>query len=631
MKPPRRLLWPVILATLALSTLTTVVPSAAWSAPDESADRAGATAADPADHTDEEQIAKGSAATDRDGAPTVTPDDIVFQPRTLRTGSPTEVGLLPGPVERMPGDMAAYLVPTADHPTYPAYAGAVVLAAKDGVVVQHAATGYAYRYSGTTVVDGRTVGIELPPDQRVPAREDTLWDMASVSKLFTTVVALQLIENGQLGLGDKVTAYIPEFGVNGKGEITVKQLLTHTSGLRPFLPLYSSYPTIPERLQGVYASTLQPGATPGGQYIYSDLGLITLGKILEQITGKTLDRLVAERITGPLGMTDTMYHPPTALRDRIAATEEQPWAGRPMIRGEVHDENAWSLGGVAGHAGIFSTAHDLAIFCQMLLNGGTYDGARILSAATVRAALVNYNAYLEAANPESRRGLGFELHKHWYMGPLASPVGFGHTGYTGTTLSIDPIAHSFVIFLSNRVHPSRNWGSNNVARRAMTRDFGNATPVRPAAGETAWRAGFHDGTALSLSGALARPARDASLTFSLWYDTEPGYDTGRVEVSADHGATWSKLPLSLVADGYQWDNDGQFSGYEGRRWCRVRAALPDGLTDVRFTYATDGSAQGRGMYVDGVLVSGAAGVLLNSETPNGADAFTADGWTPADT
>ena len=620
MKPSRRLLWTVLLATLAI-----MVPSAAWSSPVDG----GTPAADPGDHTDEEQIAKPTRAADRDGAPTVTPDDIVFRPRTLRTGSPTQVGLLPGPIDRMAGDMAAYLVPTPDHPTYPTYAGAVVLAAKDGVIVEHSATGYAYRYSGTKVVDGRTVGIELPPDQRVPAREDTIFDMASVSKLFTTVVALQLIEDGQLELDDEVTTYLPEFGVNGKDEITVKQLLTHTSGLRPFLPLYSSYPTIPERLQAVYASTLQPGATPGGQYIYSDLGLITLGKILEKTTGETLDRLVAERITGPLGMTDTMYNPPAALRDRIAATEEQPWAGRPMIRGEVHDENAWSLGGVAGHAGIFSTAHDLAIFCQMLLNGGTYDGARILSEATVRRALVNYNAYLGTA--ESWRGLGFELHKHWYMGPLASPVGFGHTGYTGTTLSIDPIAHSFVIFLSNRVHPSRTWGGNNAARRAMTRDFGDATPVRPAAGETAWRAGFRDGTALTLTGALSRPAHDAVLAFSLWYDTEPGYDTGRVEVSTDHGATWSKLPLYLLANGYQWTNDGQFSGYEGRQWARVGAALPDGATDVRFTYATDGSAQGRGMYVDAVLVAGTTGVLLNSETPTGAEAFTANGWTPADT
>lgn len=568
---------------------------------------------------------------ERTGPPTVTPDDLVFPVRTLRTGSPGQVGMLPDQIDRMASDAAAYLEPTPDHPNYPSYAGAVVLGAKDGVIVQHAAVGHALRYSGTRVEDGKTIGVELPRDQWVDMREDSIFDMASVSKLFTTVVILQLVERGELDLDAAVASYLPEFGANGKDTITVRQLLTHTSGMRAWIPLYSGYPTPEERIAAVYASTLQPGASPGNQYIYSDLGLITLGKISEKLTGKPLDVLVSERITGPLGMTDTRYNPPDSLKPRIAATEEQPWAGRPLIHGEVHDENAWSLGGVAGHAGIFSTAADLAVFCQMLLNGGVYGARRILATETVRAALVNYNAYLEPRFGESDRGLGFELHKHWYMGPLASPVGFGHTGYTGTSLSIDPIAHSFVIFLSNRVHPSRTWGGNNQSRRAMTRDFGYATPVRPAAGRTAWRAEWRDGVPGYLTAELARPARGAELAFGLWYDTETRWDSGRVEVSTDGGATWTKLPFSLVAGGHQWSSDGEFTGYQGRQWAYARAALPDGATHLRWSYLTDGNAQGRGMYVDAVRASGPTGTLLNSETPDGAAAFTGDGFHPAAT
>jgi CubicO group peptidase (beta-lactamase class C family) len=619
-----------MLVFVAVLALAAVAPSPAR----------GSQAADPADLSsvalpelggpaDKATPPEQTGRPDDAGPPTVTPQDIGFQPRTLRTGSPVEVGLLPDLVARMPTDAAAYLEPTPDHPNYPSYGGAVVLAAKDGVIVQHAAVGHAVRYSGTRVEDGRTVGVELPPDQWVEMHEDTIFDMASVSKLFTTVAALQLVEQGHLVLDEKVAHYIPEFGVNGKAEITVRQLLTHSSGMRAWLPLYSAYPTPQARISAVYASTPQPGTSPGNQYIYSDLGLITLGTLVERLTGATLDRVVAERITGPLGMADTMYNPPESLHHRVAATEEQPWAGRPMIRGEVHDENAWSLAGVAGHAGVFATARDLAVFCQMLLNGGSYGATRILSEQMVRAALVNYNAGLEARYPESDRGLGFELNKHWYMGPLASPVGFGHTGYTGTSLSIDPISHSFVVFLTNRVHPSRNWGGNNQSRRAMARDFGHAMPVRPAAGTTAWRAEPRDAATVTLTAALNRPARSTRLSFALWYDTEPRFDRGRLEVSTDGGVNWSLLPFSGLSNGHRWTTTGEFTGYGGRAWVHVAAQLPDGATHLRWRSVTDGNSQGRGIYIDGVLAAGPDGVLLTSETPDGAAAFAPDGWQPA--
>ena len=371
----------------------------------------------------------------------------------LRIGTPRSVGLLPDRVAELPGIAASYLEPTPDHPTYPTYAGASVLAAHRGVIVSRFAVGQAVRYSAP--------GVELPPEQRIPARPDTIWDLASISKLFTTITLLQQVEAGRVDLNAPVATYVPDFA---KPTITVRHLLTHTSGLPAFLPFYSSHPTPETRLQAAVTTPVTRGTTPGGQYVYSDIGLIVLGVLIQRVTGKDLAAAVHDAVIGPLGLTDTGYNPPAAKKQRIAATEFQPAVNRGMVRGEVHDENAWSLGGVAGHAGLFSTVDDMAIFGQMLLNGGRYDGTRILAEGTVRAALVNYNAGLEQAYPESDRGLGFELNKHWYMGGMASPVTFGHTGFTGTSLVLDLETGSTVVLLTNRVHPSRATGSSREAR-----------------------------------------------------------------------------------------------------------------------------------------------------------------------
>ena len=183
-----------------------------------------------------------------------------------------------------------------------------------------------------------------------------------------------------------------------------------------------------------------PTSTPGTTYVYSDLNLITLGVLLERQTGSSLDRLVAQRITGPLGMKDTGYNPDPSLKPRIAATEFQSAPARGMVWGEVHDENAWSLGGVAGHAGVFSTAQDMAVLSQAMLNGGTYGGDRILSPSSVEAMTTNYNV----AFPDDAHGLGFELDQRWYMSGLSGPRTAGHTGYTGTSVVIDFASRSFV-------------------------------------------------------------------------------------------------------------------------------------------------------------------------------------------
>jgi CubicO group peptidase (beta-lactamase class C family) len=563
------------------------------------------------------------------GPPTVTPADIHFRPAVLRPGTPARAGLLPGPVSAMARTVEAYLTATADHPVHPAYAGAVLLAARDGVVVQRTAVGTAVRYSAVGPAPER-IGVELPASEQIPARPDTIFDLASVSKLFTVIAVLQQAERGRIDLDAPVARYLPEFAAAGKDTVTVRMLLTHTSGLPAFAPLWSSYPDPPTRLAAALASPLVPGATPGGQYLYSDLGLIALGTVVERVTGRPLDDMVRAGITGPLSMHDTGYNPGPDRRPRIAATEYQPYAGRGMVWGEVHDENAWALGGVAGHAGVFATADDLAVLCQTLLNGGRYRHVRILRESTVRAMLVNYNAHLDARQPESDRGLGFELNKHSYMDGLASPVTFGHTGFTGTSLVIDPLSRSFVVLLTNRVHPDRGWGTNTVARRAVSRHLADALPVRAPGGGTAWRAERRDGTAAGLTAPLRRPAAAGTAAFRLWYDTEPGYDRLRVETSGDGGVTWSPTPLRLSSPAGRWTSDGPLTGYGGRRWWRVTIDLPAGTTHLRWVYATDGSAQGRGVYVDGVLVTDRRDLLFDGERGD-ASRFRADGWAPSTT
>jgi hypothetical protein len=374
-----------------------------------------------------------------------------------------------------------------------------------------------------------------------------------------------------------------------------------------------------ERLAAVLA--VQPTAAPGGRYLYSDLDMITLGLLVEAVTGRPLDAVIADRITRPLRMRDTMFNPPASLRDRIAATEAEPWAGRPMLRGDVHDENAWSLGGVAGHAGLFSTAHDLAVLAQALLNGGRYGDARILRADTVRAMLTNENTEF----PGDSHGLGFELDQRWYMDALSSPVSFGHTGFTGTSLVVDPMSDAFVVLLTNRVHPTRDWGSNNAARRAVAQDLARAVPVRPAQGQDAWYSGLGDDRTATLTLPVApAPTGEATVGFDLWYDTEEGSDVLTFETSTDGGETWQPVPFSLGRGTGASATDGTVSGFGGRVWQHATAVLPApaGPRLLRWRYRTDALYQGRGVYVDQVAVRGPAGERLHDP-----GTLHADGWT----
>jgi CubicO group peptidase (beta-lactamase class C family) len=339
---------------------------------------------------------------------------------------------------------------------HPWCAGAVVLAGRGRTVALHEPLGWAVRYARYDEAADR--GVELPGDARVPMRADTVFDLASLTKLFTAVAAVREIERGALDLDAPIARYAPALTAAAEHGITARHLLTHTSGLRPELPLYE-LPDAAARAAALAAE--QPLTPPGAARCYSDLNLLHLQTVLEQLTGRPLDRLIAEGVTGPLGMADTRFAPPAAWRPRIAATEDQrrPWAklDRGMVHGEVHDENAYAMGGVAGHAGLFSTAWDLALFARALLDGG----AGVLSPASVDLLLGG------VPDPDGvRRPLGFEADQPWFMGELAGRGAVGHTGFTGTSLVLDPAGGAFLVLLANAVHPCRSWRVGNAPRAA---------------------------------------------------------------------------------------------------------------------------------------------------------------------
>ncbi|MFJ5137827.1 serine hydrolase [Streptomyces sp. NPDC088707] len=535
---------------------------------------------------------------------------------TLRRGSAARAGLLPEHLDRLVTDAEAFLAPSPRHPWY---AGAVLLAGRGGTVALHRPIGMAVRYAA---YDEKTdTGVELPPDEQVPMTEDTVFDLASVSKLFTSILAVQQIERGALELGARVTAYLPEFGGGGKQDVTVRQLLTHTSGFRAWIPLYKA-PTREGKLRLIWDEA--PANPPGSTYLYSDLNLITLQLVLEKITGLGLDVLLHDEITAPLGMHRTRFNPPLSWRPGIAATEDArpPWSGldRGMVRGEVHDENAHSLGGVAGHAGIFSRAWDLAILARTLLNGGAYGRARILSPASVQLMFTDFNT----AFPGDEHGLGFELYQHWYMGAMATPRTAGHTGFTGTSLVLDPTTDAFLIVLGNSVHPVRSWRSGSAPRVAAADNLARAVPVRPDRGRTSWFSGMAGTTTATLT--LPQVPRAARLECALWWDTEPGADPAVLEASADGGTTWRPVPFTT--DGRTEHPTGAVGGWSGRVWHTVSAALPGTDALLRWRYTTDQRYVGRGVYVDGLrLYDGAGRPVFDEARPADGARIEANGWS----
>ena len=318
--------------------------------------------------------------------------------------------------------------------------GAVVLVGRQGKIVYHKAFGNR--------------ALEPNVEAMTP---DTVFDLASLTKIVATATSVMiLVERGKIRLGDPVSRYIPEFGEMGKKNITVEQLLTHRSGLMPDNAIEDYYQGAVKAWENIWK--LAPIAEVGSKFIYSDVNFEVLGELVHRISGNPLNEFAAENIYRPLGMKDTGFLPAKNLQSRIAPTEKFYEAERSssneIKRGIVHDPRSYLLGGVAGHAGLFSTADDLARYCQMILNGGSLSGARILSQMGV-ARMTEGRASGGNGSDGNVRGLGWDI----FTGFSANrgdlfPVGsFGHTGFTGTGLWLDPSSETFVVFLSNRVHP----------------------------------------------------------------------------------------------------------------------------------------------------------------------------------
>ena len=348
--------------------------------------------------------------------------------------------------------------------------GAVILIGHQGSVVYRRAFGYR----------------ALEP-QKIPMTEDTIFDLASLTKPIATATAvMQLVEQGKIGLDEPVARYWPEFGANGKKEIRVRDLLKHSSGFRAGLNGNSSWSGYGEGLKQVLEE--KPVSPPGKSFLYSDINFIVLGELVARVSGLPLDRYCARWIFDKLGMKDTGFKPEDAQRSRIAPTT---YLNGKLLQGEVHDPTAYKMGGVSGHAGLFSTADDLAVFVQMLLNGGSANGAEILRPASIE----EMTARQQTVNGAGWWGLGWEIAPLFNSNrdELVPARSFGHSGFTGTSIWIDPDSKSYVIILTSRVHP-RGAGDVKPLRTEVLRF------VTAALGQ------------LSTSQSMRRPAQSAKAT-----------------------------------------------------------------------------------------------------------------------
>jgi uncharacterized protein YbbC (DUF1343 family)/CubicO group peptidase (beta-lactamase class C family) len=292
---------------------------------------------------------------------------------------------------------------------------------------------------------------------------DTIFDCASLTKVIATTSSLmKLFEQGKFRLNDRLTQYIPEFE-GGRSEITIRNLMTHFSGFRPDLtlnPPWSGYAT------GIHLAEIdKPTGPPGARFVYSDINFILLGELVRKLSGQPLDVYARENIFHPIGMQESMFNPPHALEPRIAPTERNGRLG-PPLRGVVHDTTARYMGGVAGHAGLFSTADDLARFADMMLHHGEVDGVRLFSPLTIE----KFTTPEAPPDQSILRGLGWDIDSQYSSnrGELFPLGSYGHTGFTGTSVWIDPMTNSYVILLANSVHPNRRAPISELRSRVAT-------------------------------------------------------------------------------------------------------------------------------------------------------------------
>ncbi|HEY3698501.1 MAG TPA: exo-beta-N-acetylmuramidase NamZ domain-containing protein [Spongiibacteraceae bacterium] len=389
--------------------------------------------------------------------------------------------------------------------------------------------------SGDKILYRKAFGYRTRQPKPLPMSTDTIFDLASLTKVIaTTTAVMQLVEQGQLQLDVPIANYWPEFAANGKDTITVRQALTHYSGLRPDLPNgnWSGYETALAMIEAE-----QPKRAPGSGYEYSDINFEVLGELVRRVSGQPLDVYCLQHIFLPLGMHDTGFKPAAALHDRIAPTV---YWHKKIIWGEVNDPSAFRMGGVAGHAGLFATADDLALFARMLLRGGSLPD---VTGSGRGVTILQPNSVAQMTSPQTQtdqarqRGLGWNLNAPDDSGHTVVPAGFyGHTGYTGTSLWIDPVTRTYVVILTNRVYPN---------------DKGDVGPLRNGIADIVVSAIDHAG-ALSL--AKAEPEQNLDITAS---KTQTTVRSGLDMLSAEQFAPFAGKRIGLITNQSGLDGRGR--------------------------------------------------------------------------
>ena len=437
--------------------------------------------------------------------------------------------------------------------------------------------------------DGRVIYRKAYGDRALePRREamtlDTIFDLASLTKVIaTTTAVMQLVERGKVRLNDAVAKYLPDFAQNGKEDVTVRQLLTHYSGLAPDLDLKIPWQGKETGYRMAFAET--PQEPPGSEFTYSDINFIMLGALVERVSGETLDQYTARHIFAPLKMTHTRYVPPATWRAKIAPTQYDD--NNVMLRGVVHDPTARRMGGVAGHAGLFSTADDLAKFAQALLDGG--DG--ILSALSV----TKMTSPEQPPSAMVLRGFGWDIDSPFSSnrGDLLPVGSFGHTGFTGTSLWIDPTTKTYIILMTNAVHP-RGKGNAIGLRSKVATAVAAALPLTASEKEgLRWQSitGYNEAE----SATRRYAARNGSVKTGIDVLEEHNFDL--LPGNAAPGATGKKR-IGLLTN--QTGVDSQ-----GRRTIDVLAQAPGVSLDVIFSPE-----------------HGATGTLDTTDISNSKDAVT---------
>ena len=368
-------------------------------------------------------------------AQSAAPSAVATAPLTLTRAKPSAVGMSNALVPRLDSVIKAGI---ADHAT----PGATIAVVRRGRIVLLKGYGHTDWAPGAPA-----------------ANDSTMYDMASLTKVVaTTTAAMMLEEEGKLNIDRTVASYLPEYDVPDKRAITVRMLLTHASGIRSNHPLWKEAKGREQYFAGMVKWPLV--REPGSAVEYTDWNMVLMQFIIERLTGQTLDQFVQARVFGPLGMRDTQYNPPETLKPRIAPTETEDFRGG-QVWGVVHDETAWVLGGVSGNAGLFSSARDLAVFVQMLLNGGSYGGTQLIKPSTVAR-------WTARQRPDASRALGWDTPSpQSSAGRFFSMRSFGHTGFTGTSIWADPERELLVVLLTNRVNPTRDNQKIGPLRRAV--------------------------------------------------------------------------------------------------------------------------------------------------------------------